>query len=421
MRPFTALPSLALASAALLAAAGCGSSSSSATGGDGGMGADSTMPTDSSAPVGDDSGGNTDSSAPTGDGGGGKTDSGGQKSDGGAGKGDSGSPAGDAGVDSGGGEADSGGGEAAGTTFPPTSTIYQNISGAPLDPNSTATINAVTAAGGWGGSGDCQIDFSFTTLYADMSVPLQTFTQGPDWATPDCDTTPVPLPPGGNIEGSSNYSCDVTNDDCHLVVYRGHWLFEAYQATTSNGQSDGGLQAGCVVAWDLTHDYWQYGTNPYSRGDQCTSTDAAGMPIGPLLVKGSELAAGVVPHALRFILPNARMQKGYYLHPGTHAGGPSGAAPLPIYASRWRLKSSFDMTSLPNAAAKAVAVALQNYGMFLDDGGNIPLTFDSTAAAYIGSHDLGTIQVSDFEVVASPDPAVVLNYNCQRTPLTTTN
>jgi serine/threonine-protein kinase len=282
----------------------------------------------------------------------------------------------------------------------------------------------MAAIGSWGGNGIFQIDFSMNINYADSSVPLLPFTQDPaGYYTPDCDLTPFPMPPGGIVEGSptSNYNCDATNNDCHLLVYQGHWLFEAYQATTDNGLWDGGLSTSCEVAWDLTHDYWTYGVTPYSRGDQCTSTDAAGMPVAPLLVTGADLASGVVAHALRFILPNASMQSGYYLHPGTHAGGPQGAAPLPIYGSRFRLRSTFDVTTLPNAAAQAVAVALQTYGMFLDDGGNIPLTFDASAQAYIGSHDLSLIQVSDFELIDSPDPAVSLTDNCNRTQLTTTN
>ncbi len=281
----------------------------------------------------------------------------------------------------------------------------------------------MAAIGSWGGTGIFQIDFSMNINYADSSVPLLPFTQDPGYYSPDCDLTPFPMPPGGIVEGSptSNYGCDAANNDCHLLVYQGHWLFEAYEATTGNGLWDGGLSTSCEVAWDLTHDYWTYGVTPYSRGDQCTSTDAAGMPVAPLLVTGADLASGVVAHALRFILPNASMQSGYYLHPGTHAGGPTGAAPLPIYGSRFRLMKSFNVSSLPNAAAQAVAVALQTYGMFLDDGGNIPLTFDASAQAYIGSHDLSLIQVSDFELIDSPDPAVTLTYDCSRTQLTSTN
>jgi hypothetical protein len=302
--------------------------------------------------------------------------------------------------------------------FPASSIIYQDISQATADATSPAVMAAI---GSWGGSGIFQIDFSMNIMYADPAAPLVPFTQSAGYYTPDCDVTPVPqLPPGGGIEGTPGYGCDASQNDCHLLIYQGHWLFEAYQASTSNGFADGGLSTSCEVAWDLTHDYWQPGT-PFSRGDQCTSTDAAGMPIAPLLVTGAELQAGVVPHALRFILPNAKMQAGYFLHPGTHAGGPSGAAPLPIYASRFRLRQDFDLSTLPNAAARAVAVALQTYGMFLDDGGNIPLTFDQSAQAQIGSHDLSAIQVSDFELIDNPDPAVTLTYNCQRTPLTTTN
>jgi hypothetical protein len=56
--------------------------------------------------------------------------------------------------------------------------------------------------------------------------------------------------------------------------------------------------------------------------------------------------------------------------------------------------------------------------MFLDDGGNIPLTFDASAASQIGSHDLASIKVTDFDFIASPDPIVTATDNCTRTPLT---
>jgi serine/threonine-protein kinase len=203
-----------------------------------------------------------------------------------------------------------------------------------------------------------------------------------------------------------------------VLVYQGTRLYELYNTTIAGGTATGSpFTTLCEVVWDLTHDYWQPGT-PYSRGDQCTSADAAGMPIAPLLVTGADLEAGVVNHAMRFTLPNSSIKSGVYVHPGTHAGGPSGGNLMPPYVARFRLKSSYDVSSLPNAAAKAVATALQKYGMFLDDGGNIPLTFDASAAAYLGSHDLFGINVSDFEIVASPDPAVTLTDNCTRTPVT---
>ena len=327
----------------------------------------------------------------------------------------------DAGATTDAGRADAGnpgtdGGSGTGDRFPSSATIYQDVSGAPLDPGS-AQIIAHLADAGWG-SGELQIDFSFDVLHADSSVQPRAFTPAPGYYSPDCDQVPVPIPPGGATEGSSSYACDTSRNDCHLLVYQGRRLYELYQANIAGGLSSGSpFTTVCAVVWDLDRDYWQAGT-PYSRGDQCTSADAAGLPIAPLLVTGAELQAGVVPHALRFILPNPRMAAGVYVHPATHAGGPAGDALYPPYGARFRLRSSFDLSSLPSAAARAVAVALQRYGMILADGGNVPLTMDRSAAAYLGPHDLAPLRVSDFEMVAPPGGRIALTYDCTRTPLT---
>ena len=328
--------------------------------------------------------------------------------DGGAGNPDSGAP----------GDGGTGG---SGEAFPPTAIFYQDISSAALATNSAAVISHLASVG-WG-SGKMQIDFSITVLHAGSSVQPRVFTPAAGYYSPDCDMTAVPIPAGGNAEGSSDYACDTSyqtpgQGDCHVLVYQGTRLYELYNTTIAGGQATGSpFTTLCEVVWDLTQDYWQPGT-PFSRGDQCTSADAAGMPIAPLLVLGSELQAGIVSHALRFILPNSSMASGVYVHPATHAGGPSGDALYPPYGARFRLKSTFDLSQLPSAAARAVAAALQTYGMFLDDGGNIPLTMDASAAAYIGTQDLKALQVSDFEMVAAPGSPIQLTDDCQRTPVT---
>lgn len=62
-------------------------------------------------------------------------------------------------------------------------------------------------------------------------------------------------------------------------------------------------------------------------------------------------------------------------------------------------------------AAQVVARAMQKYGMFLADGGNIALTAQSdadTKAKYadmdFDSHDLQDLKVTDFEVVDMGTP-----------------
>jgi serine/threonine-protein kinase len=219
------------------------------------------------------------------------------------------------------------------------------------------------------------------------------------------------------VEGSTNYLCP--GGDCHLLVYQGTRLYEMYNASIADGTATGSpFTTNCEVVWDLTHDYWQPGT-PYSRGDQCTSADAAGMPIAALVATAAEIQSGVISHALRFTLPNPRIRYGVYAHPGTHGTRSTTGGPLsPPYVSRFRLRGDFDLSTLPNAAARTVAKALQTYGMFLDDGGNVPLTLDQSAAALIGSHDLQSLKVTDFEVIPPPDPLVPLTLVCARTWLT---
>jgi len=295
--------------------------------------------------------------------------------------------------------------------------MYQDISTAATDPSSASITQWLQDNGSWG-TGEMRIDFSIEVLEAASDTPDRTFTRTGDFYTPDCDDVAMPVPVGGALEGETGYQC-LSDGDCHLIVVdrRVDRLFEMWRANISGGTFYGG----CLAAWDMTRVYGAQG-----RGDQCTSADAAGFPIAPLLVSADEVAAAVagdaeIAHAIRFILPNARMRAGRYTRPGTHAGGPSASSTsAPVYGSRWRLKPDFDMSRLPNPAARAVARALQRYGMALADGGNIALTFQSdrfTAATWsglLGAYDLNAIQPTDFEVLDG-GPSITLTYDCVRT------
>jgi serine/threonine-protein kinase len=137
------------------------------------------------------------------------------------------------------------------------------------------------------------------------------------------------------------------------------------------------------------------------------------------LFNADEIAAGSINHAIRFILPNPRIRAHVYVHPATHAGAPRGPVEAPAMGARFRLKSSFDMSQL-TPAAQVVARAMQKYGMFLSDGGNITLTAQSdqdTTAKYaamdFGSHDMQAIKVTDFELVDG-GPVVRMGDDCVR-------
>jgi serine/threonine-protein kinase len=281
--------------------------------------------------------------------------------------------------------------------FPREAVWYQDISVAPVDDQSEDVIAWLDNAGGWG-LGRFQIDYSIEVLVADETAPIESFIPTGDHFTPDCDFDDVPVPPGGAIEGEEGYACE-SDGDCHLIVIHepSQQLFEMWRANIVNGTFYGG----CLAVWDTTRVY-----GPDGRGDNCTSADAAGYPIAPLLFTSDEVADGWIDHAIRFILPNSRIRNGVYLHPSTHStGATSGGPDAPPYGTRLRLRADYPLESLPNEASRVVARALQRYGMFLADGGNVALTGQSDRFTenkwddLLGTRDLEDIEVTDFEMI----------------------
>lgn len=280
--------------------------------------------------------------------------------------------------------------------FPADSPWYRDVSGAPVDAESATVIPWLDAQGF--GLGRLQIDFSLEVLEADASAPMRSFTATDDFYEPDCDQAQVPVPAGGALEGESGYACE-GDGDCHLlVVHRPtQRLFEMWRANITGA----GFRGGCLAVWDMTRSY-----PPNGRGEQCSSADASGFPIAPLLFSADEVAAGHVDHAIRFILPNARIRSRTYVYPASHAtGAASGPASAPPYGARLRLRADYSLASLPTEGARVVARALQRYGMLLADGGNVALTARSDRFSrarwegLLGPRDLAAIRPRDFEMV----------------------
>ncbi|HUG52145.1 MAG TPA: hypothetical protein VMR21_01030 [Vicinamibacteria bacterium] len=299
----------------------------------------------------------------------------------------------------------------AGAFFPASAVWTRDVSAAALDPESAA-VTAFLDRVGWG-TGEMRIDFSIEVLDG-ASAPLRAFTPTEDHFLPDCDLDPVPVPAGGALEGESGYEC-TSDGDCHLIVVdrpRG-LLFEMWRADI-RGTS---FRGGCLAVWNLGRVY-----PPSGRGEQCTSADAAGYPMAPLLFTADEVRGGRIDHAIRFILPNARIRRGEYVHPATHGTrATTGPPDAPPYGTRLRLRSSFPLETLPSDGARAVARAMQRYGMFLADGGQIALTARSdrsTAAKWsglLGPRDLALLRPRDFEMVEA-GPRIPLTLDCVRNP-----
>lgn len=323
-----------------------------------------------------------------------------------------------------------------------------DVSNAPLRSNSAAmmqhledlatTIRGTDCfvpgdpSGCWGDSRviDFQIDFSFYVLHAGQATPTKPVVENKGYYLPDCEPAgfTFPAPVGGGIEGTSPpaYTCSVSNNDCHLLVVNDDTsiLYEAYNVSKVDAT---GVHALCALSWDLKKIYPRYG-----RGEHCTSADAAGFPMAPLMLNADEVWAasqsgGDIGHAIRFILGNNRMAASKYVHPSSHgttATTDADGDAVP-YGSRLRLKAGFDIdgfSAIP--AVRAILRSLQKYGMLLSDGGGIPLSAEADtytthkwddADMNMDSHSLFGVRPIDFEVVETGDP-MTTTYDCVRTP-----
>ena len=319
--------------------------------------------------------------------------------------------------------------------FPAGAVWNQDVSSAPLHPNSASMISTLAGLGGFG-YGRMQIDFGMHIVNAPAGAPLRSIVGYPnagEYYAPDCEAigTQMPVPSNAAIEAVTGLSCANSSEDCHLLVVQGNKLFEAYRANASGAS---GMQAQCLAVWKLD------GIYPASnRGEHCTSADAAGFPIAPLLFNADEVYnAKQVPgsnlgHAIRFILPNARMASQgsgttkLYVRPASHAGGPSGPSGSVPYGSRLRLRADFPV-NLYNPAAQVILRTMQHYGIVLADGGNIALTAESDrftthtwAELGIGSRTFdtevpGAIVRGQAFAVLDTGPRIVETYDCVRNP-----
>ncbi|HWA76353.1 MAG TPA: hypothetical protein VG937_28635 [Polyangiaceae bacterium] len=301
----------------------------------------------------------------------------------------------------------------------------QRIDSTPLDSESAAIIGYLqqnhTGSARFridGPSDEVNNTYGIVLLKADASTMRQSFTQTDDFYSPDCDPAPMPIPANGATEGETGYACE-NDGDCHLIVVDSAQC-RLYEMWRANRVSASSFQGGCLAVWNLSAPY-----SPTLRGDCCTSADAAGLPIAAHMFTADEIAAGEIPHAIRFTLPNQLMRSRIYVRPATHSTqATSGPASAPPYGARMRLKASFNESSL-KPAARVVAVALKRYGMILSDGGNLTFTaandrFTTAKWADVGLSpgDLTSLTWNDFEV-----PELGMRYtwdnscDCQRTPI----
>jgi len=266
--------------------------------------------------------------------------------------------------------------------LPADNPLNTDISKYPVHPNSDAFIASV------GGDKGLHPDFGTVWAGAPNGIPYIAVS-GDQPKVPitfeyadESDPGPYPIPDNAPIEGGPDSDGDrhvlvIDVDNCKL-----------YEAWHSRKTADG-WSGGSGAIFDLS-------TNKL-RPLGWTSSDAAGLPIFPCLVKYEEVAQGAIDHALRFTV--RRSQRGYIL-PATHFASRSSDPNLMPMGLRLRLKADYDISSYP-LQAQIILKCLKKYGMIMADNGGDWFVSGSPSPKWDDDqlNTLKRVKGSDFEVV----------------------
>ncbi|MGE3492288.1 MAG: hypothetical protein AB7N29_19960 [Vicinamibacterales bacterium] len=244
------------------------------------------------------------------------------------------------------------------TLFPADNWWNQDISGAPVDPQSDAFIDYV------GRSRALHPDFGpppygipYIGVGASEARTPVTFVDYGDesdrgagtdvgYPIPDAARTQPNCIEGGRPGGG-------TEGDRHLIlVDRDRWLLYELFAARWTGQR---WAAGSGAVFDLSSNA--------RRPDGWTSADAAGLAILPGLVRLDEAVRGPIGHALRMTV---RRINGYVWPASHRAGSNAGALPM---GARLRLKPSIDLSRYPGYV-RNIFRAMQTHGLIVADHGS---------------------------------------------------
>jgi hypothetical protein len=239
--------------------------------------------------------------------------------------------------------------------FPSDNPWNQDISTAPVDPNSANLIASIGLNIG--------LHPDFGTVYngAPNGIPYMVVSGAQERVPIDftaygdeSDSGPYPVPASAPIEGGPTS----TGDRHVLVIDRDNWkLYElGYAFPINNGLS---WNANCGAIFDLNSNAL--------RPAGWTSADAAGLPIFPGLVRYDEVfEQGAINHALRFTIHDSRRA---YVYPARHWASSDTNPNLPPMGMRVRLKASFDISGF-SPAMQVILRALKKYGMMVADNGS---------------------------------------------------
>jgi hypothetical protein len=230
----------------------------------------------------------------------------------------------------------------------------QDISAAPVDPNSAGYIAFINAHGG-------------DSLHADLGSPRQ-FGYPYSVAGQNQKRTKVKFTAYGSESDHGPYRVPFkslvaggqsSDGDRHVLSVDPARckLYELYRAfARKKPRRHWNADSGAI--WDLR--------SAALRPDGFTSADAAGLPIFPGLVRYDEAATGHINHAFRVTFDTTQDA---WIHPAVHCSGASSNPSAPPMGLRLRLGAGYDISGI-TGPAHVIAVALKQYGLIVSDNGS---------------------------------------------------
>jgi hypothetical protein len=151
---------------------------------------------------------------------------------------------------------------------------------------------------------------------------------------------------GGRDSGGDMHAVVVDRTACRL--------YETWDTTESGGR----WRAGSGATWNLRRNTL--------RPDGWTSSDAAGLPILPGLLRWREVRTGTLDHAIRF---TTNITSRWHLWPARHDAGSTDDRSYPPMGARFRMRRSFSTAGF-SEHARTVIRAFKRYGLVLADNGS---------------------------------------------------
>jgi hypothetical protein len=277
--------------------------------------------------------------------------------------------------------------------FPPDNPWNLDVSRWPLHPNSKKIIASIGANKPF----RYNPDMGFVLVPPGQKKVEVKLVGYPD----ESDKGPYPVPDNTPIEGwPAVYRKKVSledvqrdalkeNGDRHALVVdpTRRMLYEFYQLK----KTDAGWQAAQASIFDLKSNKM--------RQEEWTSSDAAGLPVFPAVVRYDELKRGLVEHAMRVTVVKTRRA---YVYPARHFASRLTSQDLPRMGERIRLRQDFDVTGF-SPEVQAILKGLKKHGMFVADNGiDWAISVAPDPRIPVLHEELRKVRGADFEVVQPP-------------------